>query len=146
MDSNNIIIKFLKSLRKWFVKTKVIENIYIQNDYEITEYFRYENNILTNKAVSVKQISTHKNICFRNFESLNGVLSPKYTEKSFYLPDGKLKYFFDYDSEGNAEIIYDEEFEEKIYSIHIGIDPNEEFTWEGFEYYRHIEPTIPKQN
>ncbi len=135
---------FLSSFKKWFVKTKLIENIYIENDYEISEYFRYNNNKITYKVVSVKQISTGNNICFRSFETKKGVLCPKYTEKSYYLSDGKLKYFFDYDSDGNAEIIYDEEFEEKIYSINIGLESNDGFTWEGLEYYRHIEPIIPE--
>jgi hypothetical protein len=120
-----------------------MEYIHEQNDYRITEYLDYENNIIVYKVVSVIQISTNNIICFKRYQTIDGILTPVYTEKKYYLPDGSEKYHFEYDSDGNAQIIYDEEFDEKKYGELIGSDPNEEFTWTGFEFYQFTEPTIP---
>lgn len=123
-----------------------LEYSYIQNGYMIIEQLNYKKNIVFSKRIMVRNIASNNIICFKIYETIDRVLTHIHTEKKYFLSNGTEKYNFEYDSKGNAKIIYDVEYnDEKIYCIDIGVDPNEYFTWDGFEYYKKIDPLIPEK-
>ncbi|MBP6458964.1 MAG: hypothetical protein KA264_02605 [Crocinitomicaceae bacterium] len=115
--------------------------IYFNGVYEIKEYLDYFKNKLIEKRISVSD-KLDNLICFRIYKLDNSILIPIRTDKSYFVNEVQ-KYSFEYNEDGTIFMIYDEEFDEKIYPSDIGVNPNETFTWESFEYYKCAEPLIP---
>jgi len=115
---------------------------YIQNNFNIKESLAYQSNFLVDRFVSVYD-NDGKVICFRKYDIQNEVTTINTTEKYYYIY-GKLKYTFDYKSDGSCFIIIDEQdFQSDIYAWGIGDTDYTDFTWPGFEYYEFAEPLIP---
>jgi hypothetical protein len=116
---------------------------YIQNNYKIKEFMRYENSILNHKSTSVVDPLNSKTICFQLTDTDLNIPVVSSTEKHYY-EDDELIYSFEYLENGDCLIIHD--VEDPQFSIHasnIG-NPGTSFTWAGFEYYQFASPVVPE--
>jgi len=113
---------------------------YNKNRYLVTEIRGYDNNSLTSCMTSVKN-DNNESICFAKQEMHEGKLRLVVLEKHYY-ENNKLKYDFDYDQDGSCFLIYNmQDFQADIW-------PNsseENFNWNGLEYYQFEQPIIPEK-
>jgi len=112
--------------------------------YEITTILNYRNKELLYKNVIVGELGFGRLICLQLFDVNIDTPIHASTEKHFYNPDGTEKYIFEYQNDGACFLIHNvEEYQADIYPNDIGVNPNLNFTWEGFEYYQFSEPAVP---
>jgi len=115
---------------------------YEQSGYVVLNHLVYKNNVLSEKIISVNDESNNT-ICYQK-NNLPGI-TPNYltTEKYYYDETGEVKYKFEYRADGNCLMIYDEQIDQAdVFPNTIG-NPDQSFSWIGFEYYEFAEPLVP---
>jgi hypothetical protein len=118
---------------------------YKVRNYKVSEQLSYQNAELSLKRLFICDISNNL-ICLQNYDVKTGL--PKYlaTDKSYYDEFGTEIYAFVYNEDGQCfsidrvQII---DTDAEFLAREIGVNPEIDFTWAGFEYYQNAEPLIP---
>ncbi len=118
---------------------------YKVRNYSVEEQLSYRDAKLSFKRVFIYDISDNL-ICLQNYDVKTGL--PKYPgpDKSYYDESGTHIYEFVYNEDGScfsidrAQII---DTDAEFLASEIGVNPEVDFTWAGFEYYKNAEPLIP---
>ena len=116
--------------------------IHYQNFYKITEHLVYTDNKLVGNMITVEDKDAN-HICFKKYELRNSELTCTIIEKKYY-ENGIEIYDFEYNKDGSCFMIYSTQtFQEDIFAWDIGTS-NTVFTWDGFEYYKNVDPLVPE--
>ncbi|GGI27581.1 hypothetical protein [Pedobacter mendelii] len=115
-----------------------------QGDYKLFECLSYKDKILVDKQIYVEIIPINETICRHYFDLPSNAIKHTSTIKIYYDLNGKELYEFEYNADGTCFHINNlQEYQSDFYAHNIGVDPDLEFTWQGFEYYQFSEPLIP---
>lgn len=115
---------------------------YLQNGYMVYFHLNYKLGSIVGKKVYVRDINDNT-VCHLNYNLPADMPIYESTEKYYYDAEGELKYMFHYASSGICVMIYDEQQDQAdIFPQTIG-QPDQFFTWQGFEYYQFAYPLVP---
>ena len=115
-----------------------------QGDYKLFECLLYKDKIIVDKQIYVEIIPINKTICRHYFDLPSNTIEHTNTIKIYYDVNGEQLYEFEYKADGTCLYINNlQEYQSDFYAQDIGVDPDLEFTWQGFEYYQFSEPLIP---
>ncbi len=116
--------------------------IYYESGYRLHEIRSYQQGVLIDKVTKVYDLNS-KIICYRDYEIKEGNIISYRTEKKYYDENESLLYSFDYNDDGSCFLIANEQEDQAdIYAWSVG-EPEINFTWQGFEYFKNEEPLIP---
>jgi antitoxin component YwqK of YwqJK toxin-antitoxin module len=117
--------------------------IYYQNSYKIKEQLAYTDKKLIGNMITV-QDRNENHICFKKYELKDSELVCTTTDKSYY-ENGEEKFAFIYNEDGSCFMIDRVgTYQEDIFAWDIGTS-NTDFTWNGFEYYKNVDPLVPEK-
>ncbi|WP_293785803.1 hypothetical protein [uncultured Pedobacter sp.] len=115
-----------------------------QGNYKLYECISYENKVMVDRQVFVEPRLLNKTICRHVYNIATNTVKHVHTIKIYYDVNGKDLYEFEYNDQGECVYVNNlQEYQANFYAANIGIDPDLDFTWQGFEYYQFSEPLIP---
>jgi len=115
-----------------------------QGNYVSYECLTYQNNHLIDKQIFLEHITLKEIICRHFYNAETDTIIHSNTIKRYYDQNGIEIYSFDYNEDGTCFFINKpQEYQTDFYAKNIGVDPDLDFTWLGFEYYQFSEPLIP---
>lgn len=112
---------------------------YFQNGYKVVESLSYKDIVLSNKVVTI--YIGDNDICTAIYDALQNI--PINIEKFLYDCNNELQYTFTYDTNGNCDMIYDNQQDQADILPHTIGSPTQHFSWSGKEYYQYAMPIIP---
>lgn len=113
-------------------------------NYSLAECLLYQNKVLVGKQIFLTRSSDDNMICRHLFDPLSNAIVHNRTIKKYYNVNGDELYEFEYKADGSCFYINNlQPYGDNVYAADIGVDPDLDFTWQGFEYYQFSEPLIP---
>ena len=113
--------------------------------YRTSDNRSYRDGVLTNWRMYAEDTNIKEFICVQVIDPLTRSVIHNRTEKSYFDVDGTEIYAFSYNVDGTCLFVEKtQEYQTDFYAKNIGRDLDITFTWQGFEYYEHSEPLVPK--
>ncbi|MFD2581075.1 hypothetical protein ACFSR6_01140 [Pedobacter vanadiisoli] len=113
-------------------------------NYVSYECLAYQNSNLIDKQIFLEHHTSKEIICRHFYNAETNTIIHSNTIKRYYDQNGIEIYSFDYNEDGTCFFINKtQEYQTDFYAKNIGVDPDLDFTWQGFKYYQFSEPLIP---